>query len=231
MSERRTTGHGESVARVHVVRPGDCIESIAAALGCAWRNLWEHDDNRDLRERRQNPNLLAPGDILRAPNSLRPRPLSITPGGTHRYRARVPLTTVRLRLVRDHASDGGDAVIRPLANVAFCLSAGGRTVEGSTDGDGNLEARVPAAARHATLLLAPGSDDEHRVDIAVGHLDPIDEPSGVAQRLENFGLLSGPRTETTIRRALASFQAEHGLGGDGAPTPETLAKLREIHDG
>lgn len=218
--------------RVHVVRPGDCIESIAARAGWDFRELWEHEGNRELRERRTNPSLLGPGDLVHIPASFARRPLPIEAGSTHQFRARAPLTSIRLRLVRDEDSgDGQPAPAAPLAGVAYRLRAGMLTIEGTTDNDGNLEAHVPATLQSALLIVAPGSDDERWLDLQIGHLDPLEEPSGVAQRLENLGLLSDAGTAAGLRHAISTFQTRHGLTGAGELTPETTAKLREVHDG
>ena len=212
--------------RAHVVRPGDCIESVAAEVGCSFRALWDHPENDALRERRTSPSLLAPGDVIHIPDDLRPAPLRISPGGTHRFQCEVPRTTIRVRLVRRD-----DEGARAVAGVPFRIEAGATRVDGTTTGDGHVEAEVPAGARRARLVIAPGTADAHEIDLDLGHLDPIDDDQGILQRLQNLGLLPGAPTEEALAHAVATFQREHGLPGDGVLTDETVDKLHEVHDG
>lgn len=209
--------------RVHVVRPGDCIESIAAEVGCSSAALFQHARNAALRERRASPNLLAPGDIVAIPASLIARAPEITAGGTHAFRAHAPMTELRIRIAR-RTSTGVEA----FASVPYRFVASGVDREGTTTADGHVEERVPASLRVARVELWPGTDREHIVLLSVGHLDPHDEPSGVRQRLRNLGLLA--RDEDDVTDALVRFQREHGLACDGALTEETARRLREVHD-
>lgn len=209
--------------RVHVVRPGDCIESIAAEAGCAWDALWDAPENGALRARRASPNLLVPGDVVRIPERLARRTLAIHSGGVRRFRGTIPSTTLHVRLLGDDA--------RPVAGIPYRLIAGATVVEGTTSAEGEVEAEVPATARRAWIELSPGTDDAHVVDLEIGHLDPIDDGSGVAQRLRNLGFLGRGAPEGTTADAVAAFQRAHGLGGGGALNDETLAKLLEVHDG
>ncbi|KYG08869.1 hypothetical protein BE21_21140 [Sorangium cellulosum] len=210
----------------HVVRSGDCIESVAAEVGCAWRDLWNYPRNQALRERRSSPSLLKPGDVVHIPEQLRPSPLRLRPGGTHRFRCELLRTTLRVRLVRRDAEG-----VRAIAGVPYRLVVGMTSIDGTTTADGHVEAEVPVNARYARLELSPGTSDAHLVDLDIGHLDPVDDGDGVLQRLHNLGLLRGSPTGEALTDAVATFQREHGLTSDGVLTDETVAQLREVHDG
>lgn len=50
------------------VRRGDTLGKIARRFGLpSWRALYDHDANEAFRERRPNPNLIMPGDVVRVP--------------------------------------------------------------------------------------------------------------------------------------------------------------------
>src|SRR5688572_5476228 len=83
--------------RLVVVRPGDSIASIAQRSGVDAELLWQHDGNRELRSRRSDPELLAPGDVVRVPDAHRGA-LEIEVGSGNRFRARVPSVTVRVAI-------------------------------------------------------------------------------------------------------------------------------------
>lgn len=46
----------------HLVKQGECLSSIAAQYRFAWEQLWNLPQNRELRLKRKNPNILFPGD-------------------------------------------------------------------------------------------------------------------------------------------------------------------------
>jgi N-acetylmuramoyl-L-alanine amidase len=209
---------------IHVVRPGDCIESIAERLDCDWRELWDH--NGELRRLRSNPNLLAPGDVVRIPESYPRDAPRVSAGQTNRFRATPRMTDVHVRIVWDRA--GREA--EPASHVGYRLHVGTRVIGGTTDGDGVVTARVPVRIGEMTLVLAPDSEDERRIVLRAGHLDPIDAPRGVEQRLRNLGFLHHEVDESDLDDAIARFRGEHGLSSDDAAS-EWLATLVEVHGG
>jgi hypothetical protein len=205
----------------HLVRPGECMATIAHAYGYSSPDeLYRHADNAALRERRADPNVLAPGDRVAIPDghpsATRVR---VRKGQTNRLVADVPRTPVRLQL-RDQR--GGT-----LANRRFQLDAGGLVIDGQTDGDGWLEARVPLDVRQAAIAVwIRGANDPWptRWTLAIGDLDPLDARTGVAGRLRNLGF-----TATDPADAIRMFQIRAGLSATGEADAQTLSKLREAH--
>jgi hypothetical protein len=69
----------------------------------------------------------------------------------------------------------------------------------------------------------------------VGHLDPVDTPTGQKARLNNLGYFAGSlakEDEALFKSAVEEFQLERMGGGaavDGKCGPKTQAKLKEAH--
>src|SRR6185295_4058908 len=92
------------------------------------------------------------------------------------------------------------------------------TIEGKTDADGFIDCEMPPNATKGRLILAPGTPHETELPLNFGHLDPIEEISGVKQRLKHLCFDCGdPNDEETpeLESALRAFQAKHGLSVTG----------------
>jgi N-acetylmuramoyl-L-alanine amidase len=194
----------------HIVRPGDCMTSIGAHYARDPDRLWNASENADLRALRDDPNVLFPGDIVVIPDASSTAP-SVSQGQSNRYRARVPLCRLAVEL-RAPTGDG-------LSGIQYRLSVDGRpTKEGVTGSDGLVEAQVPATAVEADLEVWHGTPHAFHWTLAVGHLDPVSEESGVAGRLENLGYHAHVDPDDpagALRRAVSAFQRDHGLGETG----------------
>lgn len=207
--------------RAYVIRQGDFLKRLAHRMGFDANLVWSDASNAELREKRPNPEMLHPGDVLRVPDAPS-RGLRIAPGQTKSYRGGVPTVEIRLALV-DH--EGG-----PLANAAYTLEGvTGEPTSGATDGDGVATLTLPVHLETCRLVFA-----DHAVRVHVGHMDPVDEPSGVLKRLVHLGYVRGvgdldhPRLAARIRQALRRFQAAEGLSvtgeADGATRDALVAR-------
>lgn len=208
----------------HVVVQGECLSSIAYRYGFADAlAIYEHADNADLRRLRPSPHLLHPGDVVVIPErrlSVRQLPT----GRNHTIVVKLPRRLVRVRVV--------DALGEPMRNLAFTLTVGDQTCEGTSDGDGIVEQHVPARASHAVLVIG-----DLTIPLAIGHLNPArdtsdDGVSGIQARLRNLGYRPGPvdgRLGSKTRAALRAFQRARRLDETGQPTDETLRALADAH--
>ncbi|BBO81497.1 hypothetical protein DSCO28_20630 [Desulfosarcina ovata subsp. sediminis] len=193
----------QSGNHVHRVQAGECISSIAAEAGLPWKTIWYDDNNADLRQRRQNPNALLPGDSV----VVRPVDLKSETGGTeqrHRFRKHDIPVRLRLRLL-----DLGE----PCANTPYTLTIEGQTINGQTDSDGRLEVTLPPSARSGEFVLRT-DDLERKVSLAIGDLDPADTISGAQGRLWNLGYNVGPidgNLGPRTRNTLKMFQKNNNL--------------------
>lgn len=217
--------------RAHIVQQGEHLLGLAARMGFDADTVWNDDANRELREQRPDPQVLAPGDVLYVPEPESPARLSIEPRTENRYTAQVERLEVALRLAED--------ADHPVAGEPFAVEGLTCTVEGTTDADGVLRFSVPAHTRQVVLVLP---DREDRRVLRLGHLEPADTARGARQRLVGLGHLvderafdaTAPETRpgedrAGLAEALAAFQRARGLEETGQLDPETTQALRDEH--
>lgn len=208
--------------RPYVIRQGDYLTRLGERLGFDPEAVWNDDANRELRERRGSPNMLAPGDVLQVPDEAVSPSFSLRARTTNRYSAVPARVTVNLTLRQDGdvlANEPCEVLIEPPQSV-------------SSDGDGRVTFEVPASCEEVTVRL---TQRERGLRVRVGHLDPASEPSGVAARLINMGYLSPDRPtneqqrELQMHSAIASFQHAHSREVTGELDEATSAALVEAH--
>ncbi len=198
----------------YLVRQGDYVAALAARLGFDAQTVWLHERNATLRAKRKSASILAPGDVLYIPESNQAK-APLKPGTTNRYRARVPKARVEVAL-HGRGSD------RRLANEPYELRGLGRDViHGSTDAEGRLILSLPIHVRSVDVTF-PGLGV--RMPVQVGHLDPLDTPSGLEHRLEHLGY-----DLRDLQAALRAFQRDMQLTETGAFDAATVSALESKH--
>lgn len=219
--------------RALLVRQGDHLAALAARHGFDADGVWNHEENRELREQRGDGRVLAAGDVLHVPEA-EGQDLPYSAKSTNRYRATVEMTQLRFRLRR-----GGAQV---LANEPYRVTGMHQPIEGSSDGDGQVEIEVPAHQRELYLELP---DRGEVMAIGVGQLEPIEERRGLRSRLTNLGYLipmemihpigawaqGGEEIERETAEALRAFQHDHELEPSGELNDETRRALLDAHGG
>ncbi|MCA9619430.1 MAG: peptidoglycan-binding protein [Myxococcales bacterium] len=216
----------------YVVRQGDHLARLAAERGFDAAEVWNHDANRELRERRRNPQVLAPGDVIYLPEARQSR-LRLTAKSQNRYQADMP--TVRVDQVLTFGA-------RPLADERYEVHGlGGEPLLRRTDREGRARFEAPAHLRHVHLYLP---DQNVAALVQIGHLDPETEDQGLRDRLAHLGYLlprgllppslagdvADPATRAReIEDALRRFQRDRELPENGAPDEATLAALLDAH--
>src|SRR5258705_1003243 len=205
----------------HIVEAGECFSSIAFGYGFFYETLWNHPANAKLKAKRKDPNTIYPGDIVVVPDK-REKTEARSTGSMHRFRLKSVPAKLRLRILWND---------KPRANEQYRLEVDGIVTTGMTDEGGNVVATIAPEARNGNLVLGEG-DKAIKYDLFLGHLDPVEEITGMQARLNNLGFYSGepdgvvgPQTA----EALGSFQASVGLPATGKVDAATLAKLRETH--
>lgn len=203
----------------YTVSSGDSIPSIAKEHGFLWKTIWDHPQNAGLKNLRKDPSVLFEGDEVFVPE-LELKEVSKSTDQKHTFKRKGDPVKLRIRLTK---------FSKPRANEKYILLIDGKSLEGTTDGDGRIEQTVPGNARTGTLILKGGKE---QYPVNIGELDPLDEPKGIQQRLNNLGYDCGPDDgdigEKTVE-ALKKFQAAHDLPATGEPDAATKAKFKEVH--
>ncbi len=204
----------------HTVQQGECLHSIAYERGFFWQTLWNHAENASLRRRRRTEHTLMPGDEIFIPDS-QTREESAQTDRRHRYRRRGVPAQLRIQLL---AND------QPRADLPYVLEVDGRLIRGTTDAEGWIRCPIPPNARHGKLRL--GQDQQEEYELNLGHIDPVEEVTGIQGRLRNMGFLASPidgELNERTRQAIRAFQAHYDLPVTGESDDATRQKLVEIH--
>jgi hypothetical protein len=203
----------------HRIRQGECVSVIAARNGMGWRRIWDAAENQALHEAGRHPNVLLPGDALHVPKLE----LGIASAPTdqhHRFVLHGTTVTVHIKLVAD---------LEALPDEPWVIEHPGGTLEGTSDGEGLLEARLPALLEQATLLLPKR---RFRYTLLLGALDPLETPSGARARLRNLGLgglgeLDDGELDGELAEELRDFQRAQALDESAELDDATLDALRD----
>jgi N-acetylmuramoyl-L-alanine amidase len=210
----------------YTVLQGDHLSKIAKDNGFTdYAVIWDHPNNANLKNHRKNPNVLLPGDEVFIPDIEQKQESGAT---DRKHTFVVDKKTLKLRLVLE------DIYEKPIAGAQCALLVDGQVFQLTTDGNGKLEQEIPLDAKEGTLTIrgdqTPFADDV--IPIKIGHLDPIDEPSGQIARLNNLGYSAGKvdgSDDDAFESAIEEFQCDHLLKVDGDCGPQTQAKLKQVH--
>lgn len=206
----------------HRVIAGECISSLAEQYGFTPERLWDDAANAALRDERSDPNILAPGDRVFIP-ARETKTVECATQQRHRFvRHGVP-AKLSLRLVDDGVGLGG----RP-----FVVHVGGKTIEGTSDGEGRVELWIPPRAASVALTIGEGDAARH-FELRLGELDPVTSIRGVQARLDNLGFeceATGELDDDT-REAIEDFQRYIGhQAPSGELDDDTRDALTKLHD-
>jgi N-acetylmuramoyl-L-alanine amidase len=196
----------------HEVSQGECLSSIADQYGFFPLTLWNHADNAELKELRKDPNALLEGDVVVIPEKT-PKEESCATEKTHKFKRKGTPAKIKIRMLLDD---------EPRANEPYQLNIDGKWSEGTTDGDGYVEASIPAGAKKGELRLGSG-DDMQIFQLGLGTLDPVDTESGAEDRLIGLGYGVNGDLESSIK----AFQEKEELEVTGRLDDATKEKLKE----
>ncbi|OAD23337.1 hypothetical protein THIOM_000834 [Candidatus Thiomargarita nelsonii] len=162
------------------VRQGDDIASIAYQYGLLPETIWNDPTNVALRNKRKDPYVLYPGDIVFIPETR----IKEERGSTekrHRFRRKSVPEVLQVRLLDE---DGN-----PIANVEYILDVDGNLKRGTTNENGVVRQNIPPNASQGKLIIESiGAEYE----LLLGGVDPLDTTTGLQARLNNLGFACGP---------------------------------------
>jgi hypothetical protein len=208
--------------RQYTVRRGDCISSIAFEEGYFPDTLWGAPENAELVEKRGDPNVLVPGDIVVLPDKI-PKSTMCMTGKRHRFVRRGVPEKLKVRLYM------GD---EPRTGEAYVLELDGKVVKsGEVGADGLVEASIPPNAHHGRILLRDGAEE---IQLSLGTLPPIDTILGVQVRLQNLGYYTGRLDgdeSDDLDQAVLDFQADRGLEPTAYLDEDTWEAIRKAYTG
>jgi hypothetical protein len=207
------------VGHVHVIKQGECLSSISLQYGLNWKTIWRDPNNAQLKQRRKNPNVLLPGDAVFIPDKS-PR---VEKGATekrHQFKRLGVPAKARLKFM---------SWDQPRANERYVLTIDGHIFSGTTDEDGQIRLTIPPDAQTGLLAF---ENDGQQIRIHFGHIDPVEEITGVQHRLRNLGFKCndrdgelGPETRSAIRE----FQKKYRIAESGEADEATRRRLIETH--
>jgi len=214
----------------HRVEQGECLSSIADGYGFSdYRTIYNHPDNADYRQKRPNPNVIMPGDVLTIPD-IASKTIACETGLRHVFTLKQAITKLRIFL----ASDSGELY----GGKRYRLTVDGEDHEGETDPEGLVEQTIPAGAKEAELVVFLSDSEEQEIEgyslhLELGALDPPDYVSGAQARLINLGYECesvGGTLDAATQAAIEAFQEHNGLSVSGVLDDATVEKLRQLHE-
>jgi N-acetylmuramoyl-L-alanine amidase len=210
-----------SETKPHVVGPGDYLTAIAYAAGVTVDDIWNDPANAQLKELRSNPEMLAPGDVVYVPVVERKfEPVSV---GEAAQMMADP-TKVKVNVVLEMRDDDGQNV---LAGKTFRIEGlGGDRVENPIGPDGAVSFEVPATTREVVLVV---DEMSLKLPVLVGGMDPVNEASGLHQRLRHLGYTDGDAGEYDLGDAIRAFQQDQNIEASGDSDAATLQALVDKH--
>jgi len=206
----------------HTVCQGESLISLGRRYGIPPDKILNHAENRPLTGSSRTKAILHPGDEVVIPD-LETREEDCATDTRHRFCCQTAQTWLKLRFKHDD---------EPRANELYLLEVGGRSFSGELDDEGRLEVRIPADAQEALIFLGAERNEELR--LRIGNIDPVEEISGVRQRLTNLGFArasTGDEAEEQTRSAIRAFQSKYDLPVTGEPDDATRARLVEVYGG
>lgn len=199
------------------VKQGDCISSIAFENGFFPDTIWNHPNNAELKEKRKDPNVLMPGDMVFVPDK-RPKEVSEPTNQVHKFKCKNTPEKFKLQLLLDE---------EPRANEEYELEIEGLKFSGKTDSQGRIEQSIPPNAKNGKLILANG---EEVYQLQLGKLNPSDEITGAQGRLCNLGFYFGAidgKMSDELEIAIQEFQFAHDIEPNGELNQATKEALKQ----
>jgi N-acetylmuramoyl-L-alanine amidase len=210
--------------KLHTVKQGECISSIAEENGFFWETIWNHPDNKQLHDLRQDPNILYPGDVVLIPDK-RLKELSEPTNQVYKYRLKNTPAKLKVRILRDAEPRSGETYMLSIDKVEI--------KRGTIPSSGDIEIPILPQAKEGKLVIGEGENAEEYI-LNLGYLDPIDTISGVKARLNSIGFDCGKvnnEMDEETTEAITDFQSYiNHPNPNGELDDQTRKALAKLHD-
>jgi hypothetical protein len=241
----------------HEVQPGDCVTSLAFDAGFFPDTVWNDGENAELKQKRKEMNLLEPGDVVVIPD-LRVKEESGGTDAKHKFRRKGVPAKLKIKVLKrpedqgqeeleerqeseaedaeyDEPEEKAKSEEEPWDGCPYRLEIDGKSIEGTTDGQGMVEQPIPPNAKEGKLIMSPGQPDEMVILLKLGTLGDKSEIPGVKRRMANLGFDCGNQTDQDtdvdeeFSLAVKAFQEFYELEDiTGQLDDPTKAKLDEL---
>ncbi len=207
--------------KTHTVKQGECLSSIGQRYGIPWQKIWDHnpDKHKDENNRKRDPNIIQPGEVFVIPDKEEKQESGAT-GQRHR---------IRLKGVTEKLMVYVNCVGKPRADEPYTIVVDGDCSQGTTNSEGLVEVLIHPNAKWAELTVGKNPLEQQIFGLAIGHLNPITEISGIQQRLINLGFeceVTGKMDQQT-RDAISEFQGNYDIEITGDRDQKTLDDLEQ----
>ena len=170
----------------HVVKQGESLSFIEKQYGFnQFDTIYKDASNDAFRSKRSNPEEIFPGDELYIPE----KEIKLENIATETDNVIIIKKDKRfINLEISEFFDRGE----PLANIPYTLIIGDKIHRGNLDSDGKLSVEISTQDKQANLsfeIKDQAGTSVYNWTLDIAHLDPIETPSGIAQRLENMGCM------------------------------------------
>lgn len=211
----------------HEVLQGECIAKLGLQYGLLPLTIWNDPANATLRQQRDNPYILLPGDLVAIP-AKRVNKHQVGIDRQLRIRRKGVPERLRIRFLNhDYTPRADYPYLLSIQNAAGTPLA---DIRARTDSDGMVEATIPPDAIAATISLGLGAEPEvHHFDL--GYLNPVEDVAGWKARLNNLGYQCGDGDDagdSATVSAIEGFQRDQGLPIDGSMNDSTSATLLKL---
>ena len=200
----------------HDVTQGETLLGLAAKNGLdSWEDIANAPENASIKSSLKDPGMIKEGLHLFIPNRvLKQKPSAVD--ATHSFNVKRPKAWLRLAVK--------DANGAPLAGKKYELSVDSNPTGGTIPSDGVIERLVSVQATEGTLTVWLDEKSTEVWSLRIGHMDPIEEESGVTARLANLGFGDDPAS------SVRAFQARVGLQTTGTIDDSLRQKLTAYYD-
>jgi hypothetical protein len=186
------------------IKAGQCISSIAFDEDMQWNRIYLHEKNEKLRETRQHPNILLPGDKVTIPAKEPKEKEEKDVDTVYTYKRKLIPCGLQLRFTKFG---------KPRKEEKFELWSNlGKVYGGELDKDGILQVAIIQPDWKKVVIYLGKKREEYEFEL--GTIAPVTEPRGIQARLWNLGYYHDELTDeftSETENAFRRFMNKNGI--------------------